>query len=118
MKKERIVSYTAEEILQGKAGKSQTDWKKFDSITDEELEELIKNDPDDVFLSDEELANAKWVSLYDEPTGKERITINVDKDVLKFFKQEGRGYQTRINRALRAFMKAKEKGIQTDKHPS
>ena len=115
-KKEKIVSYTAEEILQGKAGKSQTDWKKVESITDEELEEIVKNDPDDVYLSDEELTKAKWVSLYDEPTGKERITINVDKDVLKFFKKGGRGYQTRMNRALRAFMKAKKSEV--DNHPS
>ena len=35
---------------------------------------------------------------------KERITISFDKDILEFFKKEGKkGYQTRINNVLRDF---------------
>jgi len=50
--KEKIVRYTLEEI---KNLKGNTDWDRVNSITDEELEEMVKNDPDDVYLTDEEL---------------------------------------------------------------
>jgi uncharacterized protein (DUF4415 family) len=36
---------------------------------------------------------------------KTRITLRLDADVLAWFKKQGRGYQTRINRALRKVMK-------------
>ncbi|MCG8561109.1 MAG: BrnA antitoxin family protein [Hyphomicrobiales bacterium] len=33
---------------------------------------------------------------------KERISIRLDKDVLEYFRKTGRGWQTRINEALKA----------------
>ena len=36
---------------------------------------------------------------------KKPVTLRLDADVLAWFKKKGRGYQTRINRALRTFMK-------------
>jgi uncharacterized protein (DUF4415 family) len=35
---------------------------------------------------------------------KKAITLRLDADVLAWFKKPGRGYQTRINRALRSVM--------------
>ena len=35
---------------------------------------------------------------------KKPVTIRVDADVLAWFKKKGRGYQTRMNRALRRAM--------------
>jgi uncharacterized protein (DUF4415 family) len=35
---------------------------------------------------------------------KKPVTLRVDADVLAWFKKSGRGYQTRINRALRMLM--------------
>jgi uncharacterized protein (DUF4415 family) len=35
---------------------------------------------------------------------KKVVTLRLDADVLAWFKKEGRGYQTRINRALRGLM--------------
>ena len=35
---------------------------------------------------------------------KKPVTLRLDADVLAWFKKKGSGYQTRINRALRAFM--------------
>jgi hypothetical protein len=37
---------------------------------------------------------------------KAQITLRVDGDVLAWFKAQGRGYQTRINALLRAYMDA------------
>jgi uncharacterized protein (DUF4415 family) len=36
---------------------------------------------------------------------KKPVTLRLDADVLDWFKKQGRGYQTRINRALRKLMK-------------
>jgi len=36
------------------------------------------------------------------------VTVRLDADILDFFKRGGRGYQTRINRALRQIMEAKK----------
>jgi uncharacterized protein (DUF4415 family) len=38
------------------------------------------------------------------PPTKQQLTIRLDVDVLKWLKAYGRGYQTRINRILRAAM--------------
>jgi uncharacterized protein (DUF4415 family) len=35
---------------------------------------------------------------------KEPVTLRLDADVLAWFKKQGRGYQTRINKALRKVM--------------
>lgn len=39
---------------------------------------------------------------------KERITVRFDKDVLRYFRSFGPGYQTRMNAVLRAWMLAHE----------
>ena len=40
---------------------------------------------------------------------KKQITVRLDADVLEFFKKTGTRYQSRINAALREYMKASEK---------
>jgi len=40
------------------------------------------------------------------PPGKHQLTIRLDTDVLEWLKANGRGYQTRINRILRAAMES------------
>lgn len=38
------------------------------------------------------------------PEPKRMISLRLDPDVLAFFKAQGKGYQTRINAVLRAYM--------------
>jgi uncharacterized protein (DUF4415 family) len=38
------------------------------------------------------------------------VSLRLDSDVLDWFKQQGKGYQTRINAVLRAYMEAHEAG--------
>jgi uncharacterized protein (DUF4415 family) len=40
---------------------------------------------------------------------KETVTIRLDADVLVWLKQEGKGYQTRVNKILRAVMERQRK---------
>jgi uncharacterized protein (DUF4415 family) len=39
-----------------------------------------------------------------KPRTKTQLTLRVDSDVLEWYKKQGRGYQTRINMLLRAYM--------------
>jgi uncharacterized protein (DUF4415 family) len=49
--------------------------------------------------------------------GKKHVTIMLDDDLIEFFQQRaeaaGSGYQTMINQALRAVMKANSSGSET-----
>lgn len=42
------------------------------------------------------------------PEPKKAVSIRLDPDVLDFFKSQGKGYQTRMNAVLRAFLEAKK----------
>jgi uncharacterized protein (DUF4415 family) len=44
----------------------------------------------------------EWAGMY-KPV-KRPVTLRLDADVLAWFQRAGRGYQTRINRALRKVM--------------
>lgn len=45
----------------------------------------------------------------DQPT--ERVTIRLDRDVLRFFRSMGAGYGPRINEVLRSYMHARLAGV-------
>jgi uncharacterized protein (DUF4415 family) len=36
---------------------------------------------------------------------KKQLTLRIDNDVVEWYKKQGRGYQTKINALLRAYMK-------------
>jgi uncharacterized protein (DUF4415 family) len=73
-------------------------------MTDEEIEQAVRNDPDAVPL-DVDWSKAVLVI----PAKKKAISIRVDEDVLDYFKKEGAGYQRRINAVLRSYMQHKRK---------
>jgi uncharacterized protein (DUF4415 family) len=73
-----------------------------DALTDEEIEEAVRNDPDAVPL-DFDWSKASLVI----PPKKKAISIRVDEDVLDYFKKQGAGYQRRINAVLRSYMQQK-----------
>lgn len=64
----------------------------------ENAEPGFSPDRDDTFLENTDL----------EIPGKQSITIRIDVDVLDWFKRQGRGYQTRINKLLRSYMEARK----------
>jgi uncharacterized protein (DUF4415 family) len=43
------------------------------------------------------------------PPGKRDVSLRLDSDVVDFFKATGKGYQTRINAVLRAYMIGKRR---------
>ena len=80
-----------------------TDWNKLRHMSDAQVRRGISSNPD-VRPTDEEFwkdAKVVW------PTRKTVVTMRLDADLLAWFRQE-RGYQTRINAILRAYMRAHE----------
>lgn len=88
----------------GDRRKGKTDWARVDALTDEEIQEAVRNDPDAVPL-DIDWSEAVLVI----PPKKKAISIRIDEDVLDYFKQEGAGYQRRMNAVLRSYMQQKRK---------
>jgi uncharacterized protein (DUF4415 family) len=41
---------------------------------------------------------------------KERVAMWLDADIIRWFRDQGRGYQTRINAVLRAYLEAVQRG--------
>ncbi len=74
---------------------SQTDWDRVDALADEEIDTSDIPPLGDDFFANSELRL---------PQAKQTITIRLDKDVLEWYKTQGKGYQTRINAILRSYM--------------
>ena len=99
------VRYTAEEIDDVLArGESRTDWAAVKGMAEEELEASIAADRDDVHEPIDWTRAVKGM-----PPGKRDIHIRIDEDVLDWFRQAGRGYQTRINNVLRALVESRKR---------
>lgn len=82
---------------EGMKSLSRTDWQRLDSMSDEEIDTSDLPPLDEDFFAHAELRL---------PRAKPSITIRLDPDVLDWFKEQGRGYQTRINAILRSYMEA------------
>jgi len=82
--------------------KSQTDWARVDAMADEDID--LSDCPE---ITPEQFARSV-VRRGGLPSAKhkDQVTLRIDSDVLEWFKQQGRGYQTQINRLLRAYMEA------------
>jgi uncharacterized protein (DUF4415 family) len=91
----------------GEIGEDRTDWAFVDAQTEDKLAEAIHADPDD-----EELEPG-WIEravILRPAEPKERVTMWLDAEVVRWFREQGRGYQTRINAVLRAYYEAVQKG--------
>jgi uncharacterized protein (DUF4415 family) len=99
--------HSGEELLRLRAkGGSKTDLKRIRAKTQDELESDIAADGDWRDIPADWHKQAEAIM----PVAKRPISIRLDCDVLNWFKRKGRGYQTRINAALRAYMKSQTLG--------
>jgi len=78
--------------------RSQTDWRRVDATKDLEIDfsDIPKLGPD--FF--------KRAVLWPGP--RKQVTLQLDPDVLAFFRKLGRGYPTVINTVLRKYMEAQK----------
>jgi uncharacterized protein (DUF4415 family) len=104
-KRSSTVRHSAEEIkAMITRGESRTDWARVDAMSEKELEASIAADADDVHEGLDWSEAVKGL-----PPHKEHINIRVDSDVLSWFKGTGKGYQTRMNNVLRAFVENRKR---------
>ena len=77
---------------------------RLDAMTDEDIDYSdIPPLPPEIF--DKATVRKDLKPIY----RKEQITLHLDTDVLEWFKEQGRGYQTHINAILKAYKEAHEK---------
>lgn len=76
---------------------SQTDWERIDALSDEDI------DTSDIPpLTDDFFKRAKLRLPHQRVTA----TLQIDADVLKWFKAQGEDYEQRLNAALRMYAEA------------
>ena len=80
---------------------SKTDWERLEAMEDEDID--FSDIPE---VTPEMFARAVVRRGLKAPAGKQQVTIRLDSDVLAWFRAQGKGYQTRINALLRAYMEA------------
>lgn len=78
------------------------------SISKERLDELTSRPDSAIDYSDiPELDDKFWqTAKMHSPTNKERLTVRFDADIVQWFKEQGKGYQTRMNTVLRSYYEA------------
>ena len=81
--------------------KSQTDWARLKTMKDKDID--LSEVPE---LTPELFAKSIVRHGLKAVPSKSQLTLRLDHDVLTWFKGQGRGYQTRINSLLRAYMEA------------
>ncbi len=84
--------------------KGKTDWARLRAMTEEEIERNARQDPDSLLLEDCDMSTLKVFV----PPQKRLVSLRVDSDVLEWFRKKGKGYQTRINAVLRAYVNAQK----------
>lgn len=74
-------------------GESRTDWARARAMTDEELEAIIADDPDE--------------PVWDEDVpSKAGINLSLEVDLFRFFRDQGEDWQQRMVDVLRAHQQA------------
>ncbi|MBF0217444.1 MAG: BrnA antitoxin family protein [Candidatus Omnitrophica bacterium] len=86
--------------MKGKAKNSRTDWEKIDLLADKQIDYSEIPELDELFWENAEIVH---------PRAKVKVTIRIKPRVLEWFKSRGKGYQTRINSILEAYIEAVQK---------
>lgn len=80
---------------------------------DARIREGIAADPDTHELTDEEMAELRPLAEFKRPPGrpkaeatKERVTIRLSPEVTAYFRATGKGWQTRVDQALKEYVDA------------
>lgn len=78
-----------------------TDYARLDAMTDEDIARAVAEDPDACPV-DADWSDASLVV----PAPRRDAVLLVDDDVLAWFRATGKGFHTRMNAVLRAYMEA------------
>ena len=104
MPRSKIIRYTTEELKEmERRGQTRTDWKRVKAMKDKDI--VIDDDAP-------EITAEQWAKavVTDRRPPKKNITLRIDPEIIDWFKAKGKGYQTRMNAVLRAFIELQRKG--------
>jgi uncharacterized protein (DUF4415 family) len=111
-KRGNIKRYSAEALRQKiERGASKTDWQRANAVSQATVERFANHDEGPL---PEDWENSVIIGL---PPAKHDVHIRLDGDVIEWFKRSGRGYQTRINAVLRAFVESRRDAGRHDTMP-
>lgn len=111
-KKERIVRRTDDELRAMQAqGEDKSDWKRVAALSEAEIETAISTDADEA----ETIFDWSKASI-DLPQPKAVLNMRIDRDVLDFFRRQGKGYQTKINAVLRSYVEQARQNTSSGDH--
>jgi uncharacterized protein (DUF4415 family) len=79
---------------------SRTNWRKLATLPDDGI------DTSDIPQLDETFFRKARLRL---PKGRQLISLRSDRDVLDWVKRQGKGYQSKINAVLRAYVRAQRR---------
>ena len=85
----------------GKRVSEKSDWRRIDAQTDDEIRRSIRTDPDAAPEVDGAWFKSARIVM---PEPKQAVSLRLDREVLGWFRRQGKGYQTRINAVLRAYV--------------
>ena len=100
--RQKIMKRKTGRVTTGSGVKGKTDWTKLAAMPDRN----IKFTRDAPRTSPADWANAVAHRGLPLPSRKTQIALRVDEDVLTWFREQGAGYQTRMNAVLKAFRDA------------
>jgi uncharacterized protein (DUF4415 family) len=103
----RIVKKTPEEIkAMRKQGETRTDRERVRNFSDDEIERMAMEDPDNPFKTDEDwslITVVRHRGSQKAPT-KKPVAIRLSPDVLDYFRATGKGWQGKIDDILREWV--------------
>lgn len=82
--------------------RDESDWDLLRSMSDDEAERRALADPESPPTDEDFWVGARLTF----PSRKTKISLYVDEDVLTWFKGQGKGYQTKLNAVLKAYVEA------------
>jgi uncharacterized protein (DUF4415 family) len=84
--------------------KGRTDWTRLARVSDSDIRKAVRADREAA-----PIASADWLrrARLVEPKPKKAVSIRLDEDILDWFRRQGRGYQTRMNAVLRAYVESR-----------
>ncbi len=100
MKGKRIASRISHNSEPGRS-----DWQRVADMSEKEIMAAAKSDPD-AQPTDLDFWKDANVVL---PERKQPVTLRIDRDVLAWFKAQGRRYQSRMNAVLKAYVQSHRK---------
>lgn len=95
MKDKNIVKYARSNLPKGK-----TDWNRIRCMDENTIETAAKDDLENPRWTKKMLSSAELRM----PHKKVAVHMYMDQDVVKWFKTSGKGYQSRINSVLKAYV--------------